>query len=420
MDNTVYWIWLSLACTVDTGTFATLIEKFGDAKAVYDADDYSISACIGPKMSDRANLKNKDLERAEEIYSFCVKHRVGILTYSDDRYPASLRRIMTPPPLLYYRGKLPDFNSEFFVSVVGTRALSDYGRKNAFKISYDLATAGATLVSGMAVGIDGVSLAGAIAAEKPTVAILGSGIDVCYPAQHLTLAREIVKNGCIMTEYPPKTPPSKYNFPKRNRIISGLSRATLVIEGKEDSGAMITARYAKEQGREVFALPGNVSSEHSQLSNLLLKNGAKPCTSAEDILSRFEKDYPARINTFRLKERCPVDMMYTLRALEVVANCPSDGIYTPARKRTSRPTVADRKPAFLRKEQSVQEAAPPADFDREAIRLYKKIPPKGDCSVDDLVDGDTPLRDVMKLLLKLEMGKFIVMLPGERVSRKTK
>ena len=327
MNDTVYWIWLSLSCTIDTGTFSKLIKQFDDAKAIYDASEHEIAECIGYKTSDRSSLANKSLERAEEIYEFCTKFKVGILKYSDIEYPEALRKISTPPVLLYYRGKLPDFNSGLYVGVVGTRELSEYGRKNAFNISYDLATAGVTVVSGMALGIDGVALAGALAAEKPTVAVLGSGIDVCYPAQHLTLAREIVRGGCVLTEYPPKTKPNKYNFPKRNRIISGLCSATLVIEGRERSGALITARYAEEQGRTVFALPGNVGADHSELTNLLLKKNAKPATRAEDILDFFEKDYKSSINKFLLSDRRKVDMMYVLRTLEVVANCPSDDIY---------------------------------------------------------------------------------------------
>ena len=327
MNDLVYWIWLSLSCTIDTGTFSKLISKFNGAKEIYEADEREIAECIGYKTSDRANLASKSLERAEEIYDFCVSHRVGMLRYSDKEYPEALRNTQTPPVLLYYRGKLPDFNSGLYVAMVGTRELSEYGRKNAFNIGYDLAIAGATVVSGMALGIDGVALAGALAAEKPTVAVLGSGIDVCYPSQHLTLAREIVKRGCILTEYPPKTKPNKYNFPKRNRIISGLCSATLVIEGRERSGALITARYAENQGRALYALPGNVGSDHSELTNLLLKKGAKPATRAEDILDAFEEKYKGKINQFLLRDRRNVDMMYVLRTLEVVANCPSDDIY---------------------------------------------------------------------------------------------
>ena len=275
MDNTVYWIWLSLACTPGTATFPRLIEKLGNAKNIYDADVKSITRCIDPRSSDRNKLIDKSLDRANEIFEFCSTKGVGILTYEDVRYPSNLKKIKSPPVLLYYRGILPDFNNGFYVSMVGTRSISDYGRKNAFKISYDLASVGATIVSGMAMGIDGICHAAALEAGKTTVAVLGSGIDVCYPAPHLSLARSIVKQGCIVTEFPPHTPPAKNNFPVRNRIISGLSILTVVIEGKERSGARITASYASEQGRDVYALPGNIGSENSEITSLLLKNGRR-------------------------------------------------------------------------------------------------------------------------------------------------
>lgn len=338
MNDAVYWIWLSLSCTIDTGTFSKLMSKFDSARAVYDASEREIADCIGYKTSDRSSLASKDLGRAEEIYDFCITHKVGLLKYCDKEYPLALKRTPTPPVVLYYRGKLPDFNSGLYVAMVGTRELSEYGRKNAFNIGYDLATAGVTVVSGMALGIDGVALAGALAAEKPTIAVLGSGIDVCYPSQHLTLAREIVRKGCILTEYPPKTKPNKYNFPKRNRIISGLCAATFVIEGRERSGALITARYAEQQERVVFALPGNVGSAQSELTNMLLKKNAKPATRAEDVLDVFENEHKETINRFLLSDKRNIDMMFVLRTLEVVANCPSDDIYNQPWiiKRTSR------------------------------------------------------------------------------------
>ena len=284
MNKTVYWIWLSLCCTPDSATFPKLLEKFNDAEEIFNATDKQISACIGNNASDRSLLLKRDLSDAEKIYDFCTKRGVGIVTCASEDYPSPLRNISTPPVLLYYRGRLPDFNNKLFVAAVGTRSLSDYGRRAAFKISYDLACAGATVVSGMAMGIDGVALAGALSAGGSTVAVIGSGIDVCYPSGHLTLAREIVKNGCVITEFPPGTPPNRFDFPRRNRIISGLCSATLVIEGREKSGALITARYAQEQGRVVYAVPGNVGSPNSEVSNLLIKNGALLCTGAEDII----------------------------------------------------------------------------------------------------------------------------------------
>lgn len=417
MDNLVYWIWLSLACTPDSTTFSKLIAKYDDAKAIYDATDREIRSVVGAKVSDCSALINKNLDRASEIYKFCTEKGVGILTYKDDRFPTSLRDIPTPPVLLYYRGRLPDFNKGFRCAIVGTRSLSDYGRKNAFKLGYDMGCAGATVVSGMAIGIDSVAMAGAIAAGAQTIAVIGSGIDVCYPSVHLTLARAIVKNGCVFTEYAPGTKPEKFNFPRRNRLISGLCPATVVVEGKENSGSMITARHAKAQGREVFAFPGNIGSDGSQSTNLLIKNGAHLCTGAEDIIGRFEKEYLGALNPFLLKAQPEVNMLDVLRELKVSALTPNDDVFSVPKPKREKKTGETPKVDASGEENLLPEMPP---FDAESLKLYKKIPPSGECTVESLTDDTTDLRAVMKILLKLEMGRFVVMLPGDRVKRNTR
>ena len=416
MDKTIYWIWLSLACTPDSATFPKLISKFDDAEAIYNADDREIMSCIGARASDRTRLNNKSLSKAEKIFEFCQKYNVGILTYSSENYPNSLRSIKTPPVLLYYRGNLPDFNRGFFVASVGTRWLSDYGRRWAFRLSYDLASAGATIVSGMAIGIDGVSHAAALSAGKHTVAVIGSGIDVCYPKCHLKLAKEIVKDGCVLTEFPPKTPPYKRNFPKRNRIISALSSATVVIEGKEKSGALITARCAMDQGKTVYALPGNVGNDNSQLTSLLLKNGAKAITVAEDVLKDFSDKYSGIINPFDLKSKPEVNMMEQLSYLGISANCPSDDIFKPSSKRTQNKTREENTAKAC-----VNSSAKGAidSFDAASIALYEKIPEEMEVDIESLVCETLNLRELMRCLLKLEVAGFVEVLPGERVRRKS-
>ena len=423
MDNLVYWIWLSQACTPDSATFPRLLESFDSAEAVWNATDRQIRAAVGTSASDCNKLIDKDLTKAQEIYDFCTSKGVGMLTYVDDAFPESLRDIPTPPVLLYYRGKLPDFNTGFRCAVVGTRTLSDYGRANAFKLGYDMGCAGATVVSGMAIGIDGVALAGALASGAATIAVIGSGIDVCYPMQHKRLAREIVKNGCVLTEYAPGTKPDRYNFPRRNRIISGLSAVTVVVEGKEQSGAMLTARHAKNQDRPVYAFPGNVGSPNSQLSNLLIKNGAHLCTGADDIVRDFETTYRGILNPFKLQERMGVNMNDVLTSLEVCAVCPSDDIFTPARtkgKALQNNTAKTNDGVPTLSDDSVPKVEELPAFDPKCLKIYKKIPTGVEYPIESLTDEENDLRSVMKLLLKLEMGKFIVMLPGERVKRNLK
>lgn len=418
MDKLIYWIWLSLACTPASPTFADLNTKFKDAEDIYRADEFELRGVINPKISDRRALLQKDLKKAEEIYSYCKEKKIGIITYADEKYPNLLRTIPNPPVLLYYRGIWQNFNSgNFFASIVGTRSISDYGRKNTFIIARDLARAGAVIVSGMATGIDGVAHAGALSAGAPTVAVIGSGIDICYPPQHITLAREIVKNGCVITEYAPGTPPYKSNFPKRNRLISGLSNVTLVMEGKEISGSLITARCAFSQGRDVFAFPGNVGNPNSEVTNLLLKNGAKAFVSADDIVNTYEKKFQGRLNPFKLAEKSDFDMRLTLSELKISAVAPSDSIFNhKVPKRVKNRQVMNK---------NIEEEAKKApdiipDFDKDTLKIYKKIPVSNDIQIEELVDEENDLRTVMKILLKLEMNSFIVMLPGERVKRNLK
>ena len=419
MEELIYWIWLSLACTPGSQTFAALLGKFDTAREIYEADDSSIAAVISSRSRDYEALTNKSLEQAERVLDFCTSKNVGILTYSDEGYPASLRDIPTPPVLLYYRGVLPDFSSLFCISVVGTRRLTEYGKKNSFIISYDLARSGATIVSGMAIGIDGVAHAGAIAAGKSTIAVMGSGIDVCYPKEHRPLAREIVKNGCVFTEYPPGARPDRHNFPVRNRIISGLSGVTLVIEGIERSGALFTARHAKEQGRTVYAVPGNVGNPNSEVCNLLLKNGARVCTCADDIVRDFEMSSLGKLNPFELAKKAPVNMAEVLSMLKIACVSMDDPIFKSSRSkaRASQTHRPDDVPSDEKQLTASVSAPDLSGFDAKALKIYKKIPLGEECAIESLTDAELTMRDVMKGLLKLEMGKFITVLPGEKVRR---
>ena len=240
MNGQILWIWLSLACTPGTENFSKLIGHFGSVEDIYSADEVEIAAVIGKKTNDVTALADKNTDKAEDIFEFCTKKNIGIVRYSDPEFPSSLKSISNPPVLLYYRGIFPDFNSLFCVSVVGTRRLSEYGLKNAFSISHDLAVAGATIVSGMAIGVDGVAHAGALSTDGITIAVLGSGIDVCYPSDHKLLAREIVKRGCVITEYAPGTKPERNNFPNRNNtfvfIIASPMRIYRLAEDRATFG----------------------------------------------------------------------------------------------------------------------------------------------------------------------------------------
>jgi DNA processing protein len=287
-ENTLYWLWLADKCGVASKQFSRLVEKYEDPFDIYGLTDDEAEQLEGINSSLKAKLCQKDLEGSYAILRYCKENRVDIITYGDKRYPQRLKTIIDPPIVLYCLGHFPDFNSSLSIGVVGTRKMSEYGKRSAYRIGYELASAGAIVVSGMALGIDGTAASGALSAGGRTVAVLGCGISVVYPKEHKRLMGEIVKHGAVITEYAPTEPPHGHNFPKRNRIISGLSHGVLVIEGESSSGAMITARRAIEQGRQVFAIPGQIDDASSDGPNELIREGAYTVLCTDDILTHYE------------------------------------------------------------------------------------------------------------------------------------
>ncbi len=298
-DN-LFWIWLSLRLGPANRIFTGLLERFGSPYEIFEADESVLDTLEGltPRMKNA--LLDKELDSSYRIISFCEENDVGILKYTDANYPSRLKMLQDPPVLLYYRGILPDLTSNVFIGVVGTRKMSEYGMRTAYRISYELASCGAIIVSGMALGIDSVSACGAIEARGRTIAVLGCGIDVTYPSQHARLKGIIENNGAVITEYPPSTPPEGRNFPIRNRIISGLSQGTLVVEADMRSGALITARDAILQGRDVYAVPGNLDGRNTSGTNKLIHDGAQMVIDSKDILRNYEDIYGHVIFTEKL------------------------------------------------------------------------------------------------------------------------
>ena len=301
-NTALYWIWLSLCCYPGSGASDLILEHFGqDPRAVYDADREEFEKIDGLPREVLDRLCCKHSGKAEEIRAYCMRHGIGILTPDNPVFPERLRVIRRRPLLFYYRGTLPDFTHRLYVATVGTRSFSEYGRREGYNIAYDLARAGAVVVSGMAKGIDSVCHRAALDAGGSTVAVLGCGIDRCYPPENRALMEEIAAKGLLLTEYPPFTAPVGSHFPVRNRIISGLSQATFVVEGSQQSGALITARLAEEQGRTVFALPGQVGELESYGTNALIQENALPVTCAMDILEEFAGFFPETLHPDRIQ-----------------------------------------------------------------------------------------------------------------------
>lgn len=291
----VHWIWLAHRPGLSDRAKVALLKHFCDPEDVFFADSGAYDHIEGLKEAERDALRDKNLLPAEEILEECDRKRLRILTYRDAAYPARLKNIADPPIVLYYKGQLPDFDALPVIAVVGTRKASAYGLTAAKRMGYQIGRCGGIVVSGMAYGVDGMAMSGALTAGQKTVGVLGCGADIVYPLSNRALFRDVEQYGCILSEFPPGTPPTKWNFPKRNRVISGLSNGVLVVEAPEKSGALITARLAAEQGRDVFVVPGNIDQPGFVGSNRLLRDGAIVVSSGWDILSEYEALYPDKI-----------------------------------------------------------------------------------------------------------------------------
>ena len=286
-----YWIWFSNLQEVSPSSKLRLVAKFRDARAIYDAHDSDYQA-VGLSDRERRELGKKSLRDVERILKICAREKIQIITIDDPIYPQLLREIANPPYVLYVRGTFPEIDNRFTFGVVGTRKADQSGIEIAYRMAGELTRSGAYIISGMAEGIDGAANTGALDAGGETLAVLGCGVDVCYPVFHERLMAQIVEHGAVVSEFPPGTPPLPGNFPVRNRMISGLSRGILVVEAPEKSGAQITAGFAHQQNRDLFVVPGNIDSYLYRGSNRLLKDGAKLVLGVEDILEEYRTRYP--------------------------------------------------------------------------------------------------------------------------------
>jgi DNA processing protein len=286
-EEIFYWLALSLTPGVGSILIKRLLDRFNTPKAVFRAPMKELLKIEGVGEKGAAEIKKGPLERViERELTLLEKVKGKIITLKDDDYPKRLKDIYDPPALLYVRGEIRK-EDELAVAIVGSRKTSPYGRWITEKIGQDLAHHGVTVVSGMARGIDSVAHQGALQAGGRTIAILGCGVDVIYPSENRNLFYQIIEHGAILSEFPMGSPPEGGHFPRRNRIISGLSIGAVIVQASADSGSLITANYALEQGREVFAVPGNVGAEGSRGTNRLIKDGAKLVESSEDILEEI-------------------------------------------------------------------------------------------------------------------------------------
>jgi DNA processing protein len=306
MNNSVRdWVALSFVAGVGSRTAATLIDRFGSPTACFEASRAALEHAGLKRESVDAIKSAEARERAERELESLTRHDGHVLALSDVRYPALLRETYDPPIVLYYRGDLSRALEQPAIAVVGSRRCSTYGRNVAEMLSRELAGRGVTIISGLARGIDSAAHRGALDAGGLTVAVMGTGLDEVYPKENRKLAEQILERGALITEFPLATPPLPQNFPFRNRVISGLAQGVLVVEGAERSGSLITARMAYEQGRDVYAVPGNITSSKSFGPNYLIKDGARLVQTWRDVVEEFPAGLRSVILATESQERAP-------------------------------------------------------------------------------------------------------------------
>lgn len=401
----LHWIWLATRQGLNKRTQYELLRQWNDPEEIYRASKESLHAVPGMTPKALAALEDKSLDQAREILDRCRQKEISLLTLWEEGYPQRLLGIYEPPVLLYYRGTLPNWQSKPIVGAVGTRRCSDYGVRSARQLGYQLTRCGGCVVSGMAEGNDAAILTGVLEAEGKPVVFLAGGVDVVYPAVNRSLYDQILdRGGCILSEQPPGTKPYKGHFPIRNRLISGISNAVLVVEAPEQSGALITARHAMEQGRAVYAVPGPIDSAVCQGSNALLKSGARIAQSAWDILEDYRSFFEGLQD--RTREQVPESRLvktgenstfhrkkepqFPLKEKKVIDNC------------GKRPYIDVEK-------------KPTARSPQEQAIIHKLLTGPG--LIDEVINNcGIPQKDALAAMTMLEIRGVLRRLPGDLIA----
>ena len=388
MSALKFWLWLTELPGLTNQTRLALLRHFPTPEDVYYADPAEVLLTEGITREQAELLEDKDCAAAEKVLADCGELGLHIVTISDAAYPNRLRNIFDPPCLLYVRGRLPAFDDEAAGAVVGTRDCTPYGGSGAEKLGFGLAAGGALVVSGLARGIDSAALRGALRGGGTVTAVLGNGLDVVYPRENRYLYEDIAASGALLSEYPPGTPPEGRHFPVRNRIMSGLSLATLVVEAPERSGALITAGTALEQGRDVFAVPGPIDAPASVGCNRLIRDGAGLVTDAWDILAAYAPRFPEKLHREGAREE-PAVLGYQ------------------ARQRTE-PKEVPPSLSLSNNDLSLTD---------DQIRLLRTLTEEP-MLVDDLIEEtEIPTRRVLSALTVLEIEHLVTQHPGKRYTR---
>lgn len=405
MASLKYWLWLTNLEGLTIQQRLALLEHFGQPDKVYFGDSGEYALVEGMTRQAMAALADKSLDGADKILGDCQSLGLRIITIQDAEYPDRLRNIYDPPLVLYVQGRMPAFDDEVAIAMVGSRKVSPYAQMMGEKLAFQMAGLGAVIVSGLAAGGDAAAHRGALRAGGFTAAVIAGGHDVIYPRENRWLYEDIAVRGVILSEYPPGTPHDRTHFPVRNRIISGLCLGTVVIEAPERSGTLITVNHALDQGRDIFALPGQADDWHCTGSNRLLRDGAGVVVDAWDVLSCYAARFPHKLKPFRAEE----PRHFGVSAEEKPRS---------AGKRASRA----EEPEELSAEQTQEAAKPQLDLSGDhgltddQIKIVRTLGERT-MQVDDIIEEtEIPTRRVLSALTILELDGVVEQSSGKRFS----
>lgn len=298
-----YYIWLQLCLSQGNRYVERIFDVFSSAKEVFDSSNENRAKLLPKSVCEK--LDNSKINEAKAILEKCKANGIDLINYHHNDYPEMLREIATPPIVLYIKGKMPDFDNLPSICIVGPRNVSDFGKRSAYSLGYRLAKSGFIVVSGGAVGSDTYAHMGALKAEGTTVLIMPCGFSVSYLEENRALREHVSEKGCLISEYPPDMPVTKFTFPIRNRILSALSLGTVLIEAGKRSGSLITANHALDQGRDVFVIPGMPNMKQYEGSNALLRDGAKPLLDTSDIFNEYISSFADKIDIEKAYKSVP-------------------------------------------------------------------------------------------------------------------
>lgn len=394
-----YWVWLSSCLDNGSTHLKPLLDKYKNPLAIYKTSISELENSYLVSPNELKRLNNKMLDKSEKIISDCSDSKIEIVTYDNPLYPQRLREITNPPACLYVKGKLKDFSALPIVCIVGSRKATDYGIKSAWSLAARLAGGGISVLSGGALGIDAAAHEGALAVGGKTIAVLPCGINYGYLKTNEFLRKTITDSGCLVSEFPPDTPLYRNAFQIRNRLLSGFSLGVVVIEASEGSGTLITAKYALEQGRDVFVVTGRPNDENHDGSNSLLRDGATPIFSAEDIFREYEHLFPNVIDSKRAMEA-------NITKLYRAFNSP---------KMFEREHVLEAKETPLQENNKKVKKIIDETLPKNVKMVYNYIDTDL-FTVDDLMTIGLSFEEILAAITQLELYGYIKAVPGGRYS----